>query len=320
VNFQYDAFGRRIYKSSPAGTSLYVYDGASVIQELGSPGNLLASYTQGVGIDEPLAMYQGLTTAYFQADGLGSITSLTDPTGALAASYVYDSFGNLTASTGTATNPFQFTGREFDPETGLYYYRARYYDPVSGRFVSEDPVRFESGVDFYPYVSNSPVDLNDPLGQFLPSWHRDMTYALARAVFGPKCESQAAAVADADANVDAFNYGIGHGPLGSAIGAIRFFSHSGQGWAQPGPHFPTQDMLDQAHYRAMNSCNLTDLGEGLHSLQDSYAHSGWDSFSHYTYGTIPDTTAAQSAAADNAMLATESWLREFKERCLGCCK
>jgi RHS repeat-associated protein len=165
VNFQYDPFGRRIYKSSPAGTYIYVYDGSNVIQELGGAGNLLASYTQGPGIDQPLALYSGPATSYFQADGLGSITSLTNSAGAVAASYVYDSFGNLTASTGTATNPVQYTGRECDPETGLYYYRARYFDPAQGRFMSEDPIRLQGGINFYPYVKNSAPNLLDPSGE-----------------------------------------------------------------------------------------------------------------------------------------------------------
>ena len=83
----------------------------------------------------------------------------------MAASYVYDSFGNLTASTGTITNPFQYTGREFDSETGLYYYRARYYDLSIGRFISEDPIGFEgSGTNFYAYVHNDPINLIDPFG------------------------------------------------------------------------------------------------------------------------------------------------------------
>jgi RHS repeat-associated protein len=164
VYFRYDPFGRRIYKSSPAGTNVYVYDGNNVIQELGGSGNPLASYTQGPGVDEPLAMYQGLTAAYFHADGLGSIASLTNPAGAVAASYVYDSFGNLTASTGTVTNPFQYTGREFDSETGLYYYRARYYDPTIGRFISEDPVSFFGGHNFYHYAGNEPTLFIDPSG------------------------------------------------------------------------------------------------------------------------------------------------------------
>ena len=147
------------------GTTIYAYDGDNVIEELDGAGNLLARYTQGAGMDEPLAMYPGLTTSYFHADGLGSITSLTDGVGQVAASYVYDSFGKLTASAGAVTNPFQYTGREFDSETGLYYYRARYYDPVTGRFLSEDPIRFLGGADFYVYVGNAPTRYRDPFGR-----------------------------------------------------------------------------------------------------------------------------------------------------------
>ena len=102
---------------------------------------------------------------YYHPDGLGSITSLTDGSGQLADSYVYDSFGNLTASTGTITNPFQYTGREFDSETSLYYYRARYYDPMSGRFLSEDPIRLGGGdMNFYAYTYNHPTNFVDPAG------------------------------------------------------------------------------------------------------------------------------------------------------------
>ena len=165
VNFKYDPFGRRIYKSSSASTNIYVYDRENVIQQLNGAGSLIAQYTQGTGIDEPLAVYSGASTAYFHADGLGSTVSLTDSAGNLAASYSYDSFGNLTASTGSVTNPFQYTGRELDSETSLYYYRARYYDPVSSRLLSEDPVGFLGGsVNFYGYVFNNPVLFNDPIG------------------------------------------------------------------------------------------------------------------------------------------------------------
>jgi len=172
----WDTFGRRIYKSSPAGTYIYVYDGPNVIQELGNSGNLLASYTQGLGTDEPLALYQGAGTSYFHADGLGSVASLTDPTGAVAVGYVYDSFGNLTASTGTVTNPFQYTGREFDSETSIYYYRARYYEPISGRFLSEDPAGMIGGINFYRYVSNSPLNDIDPSGLWSPKAHDQMLW------------------------------------------------------------------------------------------------------------------------------------------------
>jgi RHS repeat-associated protein len=89
---------------------------------------------------------------------------LSNSAGALVNTYTYDSFGKLTASTGTLVNPFQYTGREFDPETGLYEYRARYYDQNVGRFKSEDPIRFGGGINFYRYVGNNAVNRTDPDG------------------------------------------------------------------------------------------------------------------------------------------------------------
>jgi RHS repeat-associated protein len=77
--------------------------------------------------------------------------------------YSYEPFGNTTSSGLSVSNPAQYTGRENDG-TGLYYYRARYYDPVLGRFVSEDPIGFLGGSNFYRYVSNDPSDLIDPFG------------------------------------------------------------------------------------------------------------------------------------------------------------
>ena len=164
VTFKYDPFGRRIYKSSPAGTSIYAYDGDNLVEETNATGGVAARYAQGLNIDEPVAMLRSGATSFYSADGLGSITSLTNGTGAVAQTYTFDSFGKQTASTGSLTNPFQYTAREFDPETGLYYYRARYYDPSAGRFISEDPTGFRSSVNFYPYVANDPVNQTDPTG------------------------------------------------------------------------------------------------------------------------------------------------------------
>ncbi len=165
VTFKYDPFGRRIYKSSSSGTSIFVYDGDNLIEETNASGVTVARYTQGLNIDEPLAELRSGTTSYYEADGLGSVTSMSNAAGALANTYAYDSFGNLTASTGTISNSFRYTARELDPETGLYYYRARYYDPAIGRFISEDPIRFKgSGTNFYGYAENNPTDFVDPTG------------------------------------------------------------------------------------------------------------------------------------------------------------
>jgi RHS repeat-associated protein len=164
VGFRYDPLGRRIQKTLANGDAKnYLYDGANIIAELDSTGTVLASYTQGAGVDEPLAIRRGGLVAYYHADGLGSITSLTNVNAQTVASYTYDSFGNTTATEGIF-NPYRYTGREQDPETGLYYYRARYYDPTIGRFISEDPFRFWGGIDFYKYVDNDPNDHKDSLG------------------------------------------------------------------------------------------------------------------------------------------------------------
>lgn len=162
VSFKYDPFGRRIYKLSSAGTSIFAYAGNSIVEETNSAGSVVARYSQALNIDEPLAILRGGATSYFDADGLGSVTSLSNSTGSVAQTYTFDSFGKQIASSGSLTNPFHYTGREFDPETNLYFYRARYYDTATGRFVSEDPL--ESGPNFYAYVENDPIDGIDPDG------------------------------------------------------------------------------------------------------------------------------------------------------------
>jgi len=165
VTFRYDPFGRRIYKSSSAGISIFAYDGDNLIEETNSAGTAVARYEPTQNIDEPLAMLRSGATSYYHADGLGSVTSLSNAAGSIANTYTYDSFGKLTASTGSLVNPFQYTARESDTETGLYYYRARYYDASSGKFLSEDPLEGAGdGPNFYTYVLNNPANFVDPFG------------------------------------------------------------------------------------------------------------------------------------------------------------
>ena len=164
VTFKYDPFGRRVQKSGPSGTTNYLYDGANSITNIDDSGNIVTRYTQGPGVDQPLSQSRLGTATYYNSDGIGSISSLTDASGTTAATYVYDAFGNLSLSTGSITSPFRYTGREFDSETALYFNRARYYDPAIGRFLSSDPIEFNSGMNFYVYTGNRPVILIDPSG------------------------------------------------------------------------------------------------------------------------------------------------------------
>jgi RHS repeat-associated protein len=134
------------------------------VEERNSTAVAVARYLQGLNIDEPLAMLRSGATNFYHADGLGSVTSLSNGSGSIAQTYTFDSFGNQTGSSGSLTNPFRYTARESDTETGLYYYRARYYDPGTGRFLSEDPIGFNAGSDFYTYVGNSSTNFLDPKG------------------------------------------------------------------------------------------------------------------------------------------------------------
>jgi RHS repeat-associated protein len=101
--------------------------------------------------------------SYFLTDHLGTTAALTDATGQIVEQLAYDSFGN---STGSARTRYGYTGRERDPDTGLVYYRSRWYDSQVGRFISEDPIGFKGGdVNLYAYVLNNPANFRDPTGR-----------------------------------------------------------------------------------------------------------------------------------------------------------
>jgi len=314
VTFKYDPFGRRIYKSSGAGTSIYAYDGNNLVEETNSSGAVVARYSQTDNIDEPLAMFRAGATSYYQADGLGSVTSLTNATGALAQNYSFDSFGKTTP-TGSLVNPFQYTARELDTETGLYYYRARYYDPQGGRFLSEDPMRFSGDGNFYRYTRNSPAGSVDPLGLYTPGRHFDMTYGLAVNAFGPKCRDKALRVAQADASVD-----DAHG----LVDVLRMITGRGVAWDKPGPHFPDARTLGPQLSSAVSRCSIDDLGRGLHSLQDGFAHAGLSPLQHkldplWDFGINVGELFRKHPLEDEAESETAYWLVKYKDQCLKCC-
>ncbi len=177
--FKYDPLGRRVEKRADnvvsglpvTKTHTYVYDNEDIILEIvettvnnGAPTTETIRYVHGPGIDEPLLIQKNGIAYYYHADGLGSIAALTDPQQNVVESYRYTAYGVTTKTGDIVNNPYRFTGREFDPEIGIYYYRARYYDPGVGRFITKDPIGFEGGVNPYLYTGNNPVNRIDPLG------------------------------------------------------------------------------------------------------------------------------------------------------------
>lgn len=167
VSYKHDPFGRRIEKNVNGIITKYLYDGEDIVIEYDGNGNMIAKYTHGHGIDEPLSMEKNGQSYYYHQDGLGSITALTDGVGDLAHRYEYNAYGKITSVLDpNLKQPFIYTGREYDEETGLYYYRARYYDADIGRFISEDPIGLAGGINVYAYVGNNPVNWIDPLGLY----------------------------------------------------------------------------------------------------------------------------------------------------------
>jgi len=161
ISFQYDAAGRRT-KNAVGNTQLY--DGSNSVQELS--GTAILSNRISGGVDEFFNRTEsGSGNGYTPlTDALGSTIAMVNSSGNIITSYVYDPFGNTTVS-GSSSNQFQYTGRENDAN-GLYYYRARYYNPALGRFISEDPSAFGGGnANFYAYVGNDPTNSVDPSGE-----------------------------------------------------------------------------------------------------------------------------------------------------------
>lgn len=173
--FTYDPLGRRASKTEDGVIERYVYDGVDLIATLNSVGNVVKSFTFGPGIDQPLAKEQSGQAQSYHSNHLGSIMATTSAAG-VASQYQYDPYGKTTV-TGDGSNPFRYTAREQDAQD-LYYYRARYYDPMMERFVSEDPLGLAAGPHLYAYVLGNPVRYTDPLGEiggedivrWVPDW------------------------------------------------------------------------------------------------------------------------------------------------------
>jgi RHS repeat-associated protein len=181
VTYEYDALGRRISRTITdpltAETTRYYYDGWRVLEEQDAASATQATYVYGRELDEVLSMQRGGTDFYYHGDEQHSVVAVTDAGGNVVERYAYEDYGTPTVFDATGMvlpgtgvgNPYLFTGRRYDPETGWYYYRSRYLDPLAGRFATRDTLGLwgdpASLGNTYTYAGANPATHEDPMGE-----------------------------------------------------------------------------------------------------------------------------------------------------------
>jgi len=169
ITFQYDASGLRSQKTSSAGTRRYIYEpGGRLLAEKDASNQMLASYIWGP--DRLLFRKNADDQVYYYLyNGHGDVVQIVDAAGSIVNQYRYDEWGRITEQTETVPNEFKYAGETCDAETGLYYLRARYYDPDTGRFISKDSMEGDLwnplSQNLYTYCENDPLGNVDPWGQ-----------------------------------------------------------------------------------------------------------------------------------------------------------
>jgi RHS repeat-associated protein len=263
--FAYDGLGRRTSKRVNDVLMAYLYDGRDVLQEL-APATVTRHLRGAMTIDETFAFTNASGTFVPLHDAIGSARALTDATGAAVETYRAEPFG---AQTGMSAAGYRFlhTGREVD-DTGLHYFRSRYYHPGLHRFLSEDAWGLASQrTNFYAFVRNNPATLNDPFGWFSPEGH-------------------ALATQQAFANIGGFS----PNDIAQVVGANVAMDSNPISWVNPndpkhympGTDAKAQQFIQEKLAEAIalkqidRDAALRALGQATHTAQDRYAHADRD--------------------------------------------
>jgi len=164
ASYGYDGMGRRIQRNGSGGYRYYVYQGDDPLLEVGNGSQILEEYTYVPGGGAPFALRHGGIPYWFHTDPQGSVLAITDQYGNVANQYKYAPYGAADSVVEAFSNRLRHAGREWDADAGLYYNRARWYDPQMQRFISQDPIGIDGGLNLYAYAGDDPVNGSDPSG------------------------------------------------------------------------------------------------------------------------------------------------------------
>jgi RHS repeat-associated protein len=256
-SFKYDAVGRRVQKILGTATTGFLYDGYNLAQEQSATGAATATNLTG-GIDEIFARMTSTGISVPLTDALGSVISETNSAAGVTTTFAYEPFGRTTQTGTSSGNSQQFTGRENDG-TGVYYYRARYYSPGRGGFISEDPIGFAGGINAYIYADGDPIGMRDPTGLYATPWH-GLISLIALLMSGTNPD---AAVADMLMDFNPFMPGT-QDPANS-----NWHSMAKPGQSKACAKVGAQNFINSQ----IASGSTKGLGNALHTSEDSFARS-----------------------------------------------
>ena len=164
IDYRYDHQGRLVGKNTGSGWKTFLWDGLDLIAETDASGSIVKRYVYGSRIDEVALVTEGGTNHWVQRDGMGSAVGTTDDGGAAVSIAAYNVYGEL-RSGGLSAVPQRLSGMIWDEDAGLYYVRARWQDPILGRFMQIDPMGIRGGINEYLYTLNNPINFADPTGK-----------------------------------------------------------------------------------------------------------------------------------------------------------
>jgi len=254
---KYDAFGNRVAKTVNGVTTQFLVEDdvnptglPQVLEELTGPigsGVVTRTYTYGLqrisqNLSPALTGNGAWTPSFYGYDGFGSVRQLTNFAGAVTDEYEYDAFGNSFTKTGTTPNNYLYRGEQYDADLGLYYLRARYYNPSTGRFLSRDPEDGHSwdpkSLHKYLYAGGDPVNAKDPTGR---ASLQEYAFALTLVAYAANYYAQGSLLKLGEAVCF---------PLELTNLYLKWAqadANAGEGWHLPVPPDPIPDLIDAAH-------------------------------------------------------------------------